>query len=120
MQTVEVTSAATAESLAFDRSQPCLFTFPHNNLRKPESASGSASASVTTHIITPSTSVTSVESLVSSIISSFNTLPAVKDLIGGDNINNIRIYDSDHNITSCKDMTFDEYIDIVSSGEGST
>ena len=89
---------------SFDRSKPCIFTLCTNETEPHRSEDNGT--------------ITRVAAEVSSILSRYNTLSTVEEVIGGDNVNNVRIYDSDHNYLNCIDMTFSDYCRTISSGEG--
>jgi len=98
MLKVEVSSFSKISS--FDRSKPCVFTF----ILTPDSHS-----SLNIH--------ESPATLLLPIINSYKTMSSMKDLLDGESVNNIRIYDTDHNLVTTQDMTFANYLTYISSGE---
>ena len=94
MQRVEVSFSTSR--VVFDRNKPCLFTFSNN-----QTSNGS-----------------SFYETISALTSLCNDLDSISTIIGGDSINSVRVYDSEHNLVNTTDMTFTEYSSTITSGHG--
>ena len=109
MQRVDLSSSSTGK-LSFNRNNPCVFTcLASDNKHQPNSNSEDDNSSQST---------ASVFTKMSSVLSTYNTLSSLDSVIGGESINNMRVYDTDHQLTTTTDMIFYDYRRTIQSGEG--